>query len=831
MSTTTKALRPDGIFAASLGRRAFHPQGHFFHSVLLLIIGLSLLTAFPAFGQERIVHNPPQKAIQGETLTLSCSLEGLATSVRLARIYYRRSEEDQYKFVFMREVNNRWMGTIPAADVRGNRLQYFIAIRLQDERILTFPENSGEFSPEEITLVQRSNSTTPSIMSTAYQFLAPLPDQILKPNEVMIAAAISPDMVDADSVILLLNGRNISSFVTKSEYILTYVPENLSAGTHRLILAAKDKSGKQLDPVQLLFFVQSDAKPKKVRSNFTGRVFTEGRYENIYQQDQSFAMGGAEFNGNYGSIDVRGRVFLTSLEDTDYQPRHRFSLAVEHDYFSIEAGDVYPRYNDLMIWGKRVRGLAGRLQLGAFELDAVFGQTYRGVEGSTFSSNGVESQIGGTFQQNLIGIRPGLKFKRVTMGLSVLKIKDDTESIKIGFNPKDNLVLGPDFLMSLDKNRIELRACAAYSILTNNAEVSAFSKHDIQEMFSGDVDVPINPAAFDKILIINDSTVPLNPLKFTSGAYDVNLKLNYFRNLLRVGYKKISSDYYSLANSWLRKDIRGFYFSDRIRLFQNKFYMTLGLERITDNFSKEGTKPAVDLNSLNLALSYYPGQGLPSITVNFRDYNRVNGISDVQIDSLMFNQSMEADTTDRREDSRQRDINIQLGYQLNFLNADHFVSLGYVTAIKNDNFAGSRLPGYFSQEMNSSVNMLTWSSKYQIPLRTTISLSTNKNVLGDGASDFKYSALSLFGEYKFYQNKLAAYGEYRFTKTDGQTYSGESVDAARNHIRAGAAVYLPAHQTVTLEAYFITFNSNDTASLDTSSYTDNILRLRYEKFF
>jgi hypothetical protein len=485
-----------------------------------------------------------------------------------------------------------------------------------------------------------------------------------------------------------------------------------------------------------------------------------------------------------------------------------------------------------MIWGKRVRGLAGSFNAGSFEFAAVFGQTYRSVEGKTLPSTDGVSQMAGTFQQNLIGIRPGLNFnQRVKFGLGLLKIKDDANSIKIGANPKDNIVLGPDFILSLDRGRIELRAYAAYSMLTNNAETGALSKSAIDKMFAGKVDVPVNPSAFKSLLIINDSTVPLNPTKFSSSAYDVNLKLNYFRNLVRFGYKQIGSDYNSLANSWLRKDVRGFYFSDRVRLFQNKFYGTFGIERYTNNFSEDGTKPAVDLNSLNFALSYYPGKGLPNVTINVRDYNRVNGITDVQIDSILFNQNMHTDTTDSREDSRQRDINIQLGYQVNFLNADHYFSLGYVTAIKNDNFAGSRLPGYFSQEMNSNVNMLTWSSKFQIPLRTTVSFSTNKNVLGDGLSDFNYDAFSLFGEYKFLRNKLATYGEYRFTTTDGKSYSGDAVNASRNHIRAGAAVYLPAQQTVTLEVYFITFNSDDAASLATSSYTDNILRLRYEKFF
>ena len=181
-------------------------------------------------------------------------------------------------------------------------------------------------------------------------------------------------------------------------------------------------------------------------------------------------------------------------------------------------------------------------------------------------------------------------------------------------------------------------------------------------------------AKYENLLIINDTTVPLKPQELTSLAYDVNLEINYYRNLLRFGYKKIGSDYFSLANSWLRKDIRGFYLSDRVRLFQNKLYATLGLERYTDNYSNEGSKPSIDLNSFNVALSFYPGRGLPNITVNVCDYSRVNGITDITVDSLQFSGTVTADydTIDIREDSRQRDINIQLGYQAKFLNANHY---------------------------------------------------------------------------------------------------------------------------------------------------------------
>ncbi|MBN1482961.1 hypothetical protein EH223_13585 [candidate division KSB1 bacterium] len=798
----------------------------------ICLIGVFILFAMPLVAQEYILHNPPEKAQAGTDLVISCSIEGLQTSVHLARLFYRESKEEKYKYVFLHESGEEWYALIPGSDVQGQHLQYFLAFQLQDDRLLTFPEHTGQIVPEEILIVPASTTPLEQAKTSAeknapLQILTPEPDQIFEQGPVLIAVAISPDVVQADSVTLSLNGRNVTPFAVKSDYVISYEPQHLAPGSHRLIVTGIDKTGQRLAPVQLFFYVQEPHRRTGPRSALTGRVFTEGRYEEIYNQNESFAMGGAEFLGQYGSLNVRGRIFLTSLEHASLQPRDRFSLAVEHKHFNFEVGDVYPRYNDLMMWGKRVRGFAGGLSVGTFKIEAVFGQTYRAVEGqAVLSGDTLITTKSGTFEQNLFGIRPSLNFgQHVKAGLSVLKIKDDINSITYGVRPRDNIVIGPDVLISLDKGRAELRAYAAQSMLTLDTSTGVLSKRQVQNIFSGSVNVPIDPSHFQSLLVINDTTVPLNPLELTSFAYAVDLKLNYFRNLVRFGYKKIGSDYYSLANSWLRKDIRGFYLSDRVRLLQNKLYFTLGLERYADNISQSDKKPSLDLTTFDATLSYYPGKGLPNVSVSFRNYSRINGISDLGISEYETNGQTEIDTTDMREDSRQRDINIQLGYQVRFVNADHYFTVAYITAIKDDRFSETRLPNDGLHEMTSNVNMFTWSSTYDFPLRTTLSFSTNKNVIGNGLSDFRYQAISLFGEYKFFKKLLSTFAEFRYTKSNGFIYLS---DVTRNHVRAGGILNLPARQTVTLETYVISLSGNATLM---TSYRDVILRLRYEKLF
>ena len=794
--------------------------------LVLLFCSSSLLRA-----EGRILHTPPNGATAGRPIHLFCQLENVVSPLRLIRVYYRQGAEDEYKFITMVLSSNQWKGIIPAADVTGPRLQYFIVCALQDDQLFSFPWANAKSNPEEVQIFPDAEQQPTGALSPIL-VLSPEPDQIIAPRSGFLAVSLSTPMGDLDtaSVKILLDGRDITKHVVFSEYVATFDMKTLGEGRHEIDVYAQDAKGSELPPVSLLFFVKGPRKVARKKSNFNGRVFTEGRREKIYNDDQSFAMGGADFSGNYGSIDVQGRFFLTSLEEAGAQPRNRFFLAVGNDNFSMQAGDVYPRYNDLIMWGKRVRGLSGAVQAGPVKMEAVFGETYRGVEGVGVAGDAMTISRYGVHQQQLFGIRPSLNFDdNVKAGLSFVKIKDDVGSIQFGANPKDNLVFGPDFLLSFDKARIEMRAQAAYSIYTRDASLGSFSKFDIENIFGSTFDLPIDPGKYSSILIINDTTVPLDPREFTSTAYDVNLKLHYFRNLLRFGYKSIGSDYFSLANSWLRKDIRGFYMSDRVRLFRNKLYAAFAMERFKDNFAGQGTKPISDLNSLNFSLSYYPGRKLPHINISVRDYHRVNGITDVQIDSLLVIGKL--DTMDAREDSRHRDLSLQLGYQVSFLDADHFITASYISAIKSDKFKSSRLVGYFPQGLTSDITMLSWTTTYEAPMRTTFSFSTNSNILGEGLSDFKYNSINGFGEYRLFNDMLSTFAEVRLLSSSGMSYTNQSLDVQRFHVRLGGTFHFKSRQSLLIEAMLINFDSNADALTESLSYTDHLIRMRYEKLF
>ncbi len=842
---------------------------------------LSLFAAIPctpSYAQERIVHFPVNSAPEGKDIVLEAKIEGTTARVGYMRIYYKYPHQQSYRFRDMRPDIERWIGMIPRNEVTGDRLQYFISAFLDNQVVLTFPDRNPYNNPEEIQItpkpaaaekptapsdqlpqsetdkLQTSEAAEPTItegspaQDTPLLLLSPEPNETLGTEEIVLAVSLTNEnrVADSSTVRIFLDGRNVTRQATISSILATYEPAKLQPGRHWFKIIAKDLRGRPVPPLVVNFKVSGQAEVEESRNEFQGHVFSDLRQENVSKQNESFAMGGGDFSGQYGALRYTGQVFLTSLEDKNFQPRNRYFLSLQTKWIGATVGDTHPNFNDLILWGKRVRGIGGYIHLGFFNVDAVYGETYRQVEGlgsllPVLNTTGdtLKTMAGtdstrlsisryGTFRQTILGIRPSFGSGRhFQLGLSLVKVKDDAGSIKYGAMPKDNVVFGPDLRLSFDRGRLVFQAAGAFSLLTNNIYPGPISADEIKDVF--DAEIPIDRVDFEKYLILNDSTTPLDPSKLTSLAYNAMVKLNYFHNLLSIGYKSIGSEYTSLANSWIRKDIQGFYFSDRLRLFDNKLYLTFGYEDYLDNFSRDDANPSTSLKTLNYAITVYPGQGLPYLNVSLQDHYRDNGVDTL---SYMGSQSTPLDILDLREKQLNRDLAMQLGYDLTLFNLSHNLNISFMSAARTDDYKNTRLDGNLSQEISTSVRMFSLRTSYQIPLKTTISYASNENSMAGGSSDFNYSMLGLLLEYNFLRGRLATFGELRLTNASGQTSPASKVDYSRNHYRLGGNFQIAERHVISLDANWILLdNKVSSGSSGNGSYTDSIYRIRYEKFF
>ncbi|HPI72618.1 MAG TPA: hypothetical protein PK843_06935 [bacterium] len=824
-------------------------------------------------------HQPVHSAAEGQALQIKVTFTPPPMRVYQVRVYYRNADQTAYRFQPLTPQENEWIALIPGDEVRGPRLQYFISAAVENDLVLTFPafnpynrpedilitapaekpaprvaekppvppvESKPTEQPEpqaaplpEITLQPTQPDTMPSQQpmtngaaavdagepSSPILILSPNDAETLAPDQVAIAVSLisGEEEIEQGSVRLWLDGAEITTLAESSPSLITYTPKQLKPGPHKLTVQAKSAGGSPLPQASVRFLVESGATAKAEEKALQVHLFADGRTEQMLDDNQSLLIGGADFTGAYKSLFYEGNLYLTSLEDRNRQPANRFYLNLHNKWFGVAAGDIHPMYNDLILWGRRVRGFSGYLHLGFLNIDLVSGSLTRAVNGNRSADSTRRSY--GTFQQNLIGIRPSIgSGKNFQLGLTLVKVKDDTQSIRYGAMPKDNLVVGPDLKLSFDRGRIQVEARGALSLLTEDISPGAVTADDLEKALNLEEDLPIDPESLADYFIVNESTQPLNPLEKTSMAYNAAVKLDYFRNLLQVGYKSIGASYRSLANSWLRTNLEGWYFNDRLRLFDNKVYATIGYEDLLDNFSRQNSNPSISLKTFNYSVTLYPGKDLPQLTLGMRDQRRDNGVKKVQTAYLY--DGLETDTLviDDRELQTYRDLSAQISQNLSLFDLQHTISLSYISTRNIDEYKNSRAAEDIGRELNTGVFMINVNTQFAAPLKTNLSFASNRNSGPLSAGNLDYLMFGGGAEYGLWQDRLTLLADLRRMQ---MTFAGPGDNGyGRTHFRLGATWQIAPRHTVAVDGNLINLSSD---SVD--SYTDKIFRIRYDRYF
>ncbi|RMF70280.1 MAG: hypothetical protein D6743_00500 [Calditrichaeota bacterium] len=825
-----------------------------------------------------IIHVPVTSLRENEKLVVEARVDGAGQAVVFMRLYYRSGGQQSYSYVEMSRTAGGFFAELSPQQFTAPQLEYFILALLADESVVTFPKWNPYGNPVKVQVAYGGKQPTPSQEQAIPSLPEPEPETeaapvtsepaaeqeaggpllILSPEdgekigtdeEVVIAVSFVPenDSIDVSSVNLFIDNQNVTRDAEVTEYLLTYSTSGLPPGKHRAMVQGYYASGAQLPAAVWSFEVTGAAEQLYVEPPVRGRVFAESRQENISGVGFSDNNVGGALSGKYGIASYDARVYLTTRESSRFQPRHRFTFNLELPLLGITVGDTYPRFNDLMLWGKRVRGVYGRLHLGFFNTDVVYGQTVREVNPLfTLNSAGQDSVTSfGTHEQNLLGIRQSFgSGKHFQLGFNFLKVRDDTTgSGRGGFSvlPQDNLVLGSDILFAFDNRRFEVRGGAAFSLYTTDTSTGPLSKQEIEDQF--DVSLPFDPADLQDIFIINASTTPLDPRDLTSLAYNFNVRLNYFNNDFQFGYKSIGSQYLSLGNSFLRNNLRGFYFNDRFRLLQNRLYLNFGFEHYKDNFDTNDQNPPTNLRTVDTGFSIFPGRNLPTLTFTLRSHNRDNNIDSLFIDLT----STTPDTLDEREDNTTRDVSVQLNYDVHFFNLNHSISVSYITSDRDDRFSFTRADSLNPQETSSNVQVVTVRTKYRFPLMTTVTFARNDNKFGqfvqNGINKFNFKMFGVRADYALLHKKLTPFAALNFTTASGATSLTDSTRTITDYSRTDFSLgfryeFTPGH-FLFAEGHLIRFSDsggtfdviNKTFLTTNPSFTDRIFRLYYEKRF
>lgn len=496
--------------------------------------------------------------------------------------------------------------------------------------------------------------------------LSPEPGERLEPDAVLVAASfVDPGrLLDASSIVLEVDGRNVTAEAEVSPEVVTWVPRTpLAQGPHRVQLRARQRDGAPVGPLNWAFTVvvpavAAEAARPEGRAVRPPSALVEGSI--VFDGAAQSVVGpGAEFRRNEdvlprlwlnaGGVIAPGwryalRIHLSGYESSARQPVNRYRFDLRSEHLDASVGDLNPALQELIVSGLRVRGFQGDLRAGPARLTVVWGESRRAIPGLLDPADPTQIARTGTFGQRFFAVRPALGSGRTFQAaLTLLRVRDEVTSIpalrtepapgtgttrSANPPPKDNIVVGADVTVRFLRGRALVQYENAFSLLANDITGGPLTGAELDSILeSAGYEPPgIDPARYERYFTINGSLIPLDPRGLTSLAQQFRASLRTGPNTLSAEWRSVGGSYYTLGYPVLQRDREGVRLRDAFTLFNDALAVSAGFEQDRDNL--DGLKPATTTyRTLFATLSWQPSARSPALVASVRHGTRVNGLA------------------------------------------------------------------------------------------------------------------------------------------------------------------------------------------------------------
>lgn len=731
------------------------------------------------------------------------------------QIVYKSFHESDFKIREMELQGDLATYQIAAEDISAPTLTYYLIIELKDGSVETYPLGTPD-TAEPIELMVSSKSEK----DNEILILSPNTNETILLSELFISISLikAPDEVDISKTKIIFNGMDVTKNTIFAGELLLYYPQNfenpINSGNQSLEVKVYNQEGELYHLIKRDFIANDLTMQKELGSGlkFSGNADGEIRNESFSGTNTLYRNFGLTLNAGINDWKFKGYSYLTSEENEFVQPQNRYSFSVGSDWIDLRAGDSYPRYNDLLLNGKRVRGFDGKIDFGILHFQATFGEVRREIEGSIiqkYSEDDAPLQSNvvridsvkygspfasvdfGNHSRNLLSGRLGIGSKNgFEFGMSFLHAKDDVNSVEFGSKPEENLVASTDMRLALDNQKIILKGVSAISIINSDISSGTYSDAQIDSIFNASDELGSDVENFKNIknqisqfFTVNQFIEPLNIQELSSLAAEGSLELNYFNNNLKGSYIYRGNQFTSFGQEYTRTDIAGLNISDRFRMLDNQLFFTLGYENLNDNL--QATKVATtNFQTIRSSVSLYMREDIPNITLSYSQ-----NANDNKIDATDSLNGMLAvnDKTDR--------FSLNFGYDFNF-KVRHSSSLGFMTSSRNDEsfynndanyFSTSfSLNSYWTSSLVSNLSIFYYDSEIAGLLYSyiTVNAGGRYKIMNDDVEftfnyspsfgDFKRHAVDLTAAYQIIQNLWlrAQVRYYNMAETGTNTISG-----------------------------------------------------------
>ncbi len=721
------------------------------------------------------------EAKEGKDYTISLQLY---QSVRPSQIliYYRSFGESEYKVGDVSLQGSSAEFTIQSEKIVPPSLECYFVIKFQNS-IENYPIGApAKVQPIQVRVLPKSPKDKEIIV------LSPDSDKPVAESELFVSISLlqATSAVNKSATKVYIDNTDVSAKVVLAGDMLSFKPSNfqlkLPRGRHNIKVELYSKNKKLYHSSISSFLLISDEEAARAASSFTykGNLMTESRNENINSINTLYNNVSLNLDGNYKKWEINTIVYVTSEEKPSLQPNNRFSLNVRNNWLELNMGDHNPNYPSLVLAGKRIRGVTGAINLGFFNIISSYGEITRPVEGvatalyypTDTNYNPVDPNIinvnyngytkaylssFGTFSRKLFAIHPYFgKGENFQIGWTYLHSSDDAKSINFGIGPQENLVLGTDLKIGIDQQKIVLNGQAAISIINSDITYGDLSDEELKSFLKNAdstikfEDIKKYKDIAQKFITINKFIKPINFQKLSSLATDGAIAINYFGNFLKGSYLYRGSDYISFANSYLRTNIAGYNVLDRLRLFDNKLFLSLSYESLKDNLQKTA-RSTTTYNNMSTSVSYYPRNTLPNFLVSYTLNSNANDLTRPE------------DFRSRVKDKSFR-VFTQVSYEFFYIR-NHSVSLGFSIGGRDDQSYSNFDAKNYSINFSHSTK---WTDKLQTSFNAVQNSSSLNRPMPLPPNKLNYTTLTISGRYMMLENKLIlssslnpSFGDYK----------------------------------------------------------------------
>ncbi len=745
--------------------------------IILLVITLLSSTLF---SEIMLYHDPPISIKPGKGVELNLEIRDGFDEIFNVKLFYRETGTLPFSELDMEkgsETNPVFSVVVEdAINYRAGINYYFLIIPYSGNN-LTLPEIQPEVNPYRVVIEQ------PIERSEAFVRLSPDLEFSDIGQDYLIAVSlfVLEEEIDHSSIKFFYDWEDVTYSTQVYSNMLVYEVKKAKPGKHYYYVTANLTNGTKVESEH--WFTDVKIKAFELPLNISGKITFNSHLDNTaWEADEesesdkraNFLL---NFKGSHNWLKFKSKLYLSSLETKWAQPVNRYNLALMVPHFELIAGDHAPNYGTFQLNSKNIFGFHTNLHFNNFRLLFTSGNSKRTVNGKAYSdtTDTITYYTAGTFKRrtNSLRIEVG-NIRSFTWGLGITKNKDNIESLNekyyrksldvldidstLTITPQDNIIVGTDVNLSLFKQRFVWGAEAAMSYYNSNIIDGAISEDELDDH---DIDIPIDPEAFESIFVINEFVEPFTP-GLSNLAYKTFIKAFFYKNLLNISYTAIGSSFNSLSSNYLQKDARIISINDNINLIDNRLSLSLALNLISDNLYDE--KDVTTTTNNYFVQAIYRPDDLIYFKLGFNNSNSADDF-----------EPAEGDTTTTSYDINSMNISFGTGYYAENLSiAPTRFSLSFNNSLNKDEENET-----FDYKKNNII--LIAKSKFdELPLTTTLSysLSLNDNTTVIESLEEKdkssYNSIYLKGELNLLEEKLKPRLDFRYTAFGGDIDSQSS---------------------------------------------------------